>query len=184
MTLVTETLKILVAVFVLVVLQVSAMPQLMPTDAAPDLIAVLVVMLAIRRGMEAAALAGFLGGVLLDALADQHLGLTSLLYVLLGLLVAMRLQPAEAVGPLPSLPPMLSHARQFAWVIAGTAAVQVGMAVMLGLVGEGVGVRFELTQVIIPTVLETALVALALVPLLQWVFPVRIRIDVAAAAPA
>jgi len=79
---------------------------------------------------------------------------------------------------------VLSHPRQFAWVIAGTAAVQEGMAIMLGLVGEGSGVRFELTQVIIPTVLETALIALALVPVLRWAFPVRIRIDVAAAAPA
>ena len=184
MTLVTDTVKILVAVFLLVVLQVSAMPQLMPTEAVPDLVAVLVVMLAIRRGMEAAALAGFMGGVLLDALSYQHLGLTSLLYVLVGVLIAARLQPAEAIGPLPSIPPALSHPRQFAWVIAGTAAVQVGMAIMLGLVGEGSGVRFELTQVIIPTVLETALIALALVPVLRWAFPVRIRIDVAAAAPA
>ena len=184
MTMVTDTLKILVAVFMLVVLQVSALPQLFPTDAAPDLIAVLVVMLAIRRGMEAAALAGFLGGVLLDALADQHMGLTSLMYVLVGLFIAMRLQPAETVGPLPTLPPVLSHARQFAWVVAGTAAVQVGTAIMLGLVGEGIGIRFELTQIIIPTVLETALVALALIPLLRWAFPIRIRIDAAAAAPA
>ena len=101
MTLVTDTVKILVAVFLLVVLQVSAMPQLMPTEAVPDLVAVLVVMLAIRRGMEAAALAGFMGGVLLDALSYQHLGLTSLLYVLVGVLIAARLQPAEAIGALP-----------------------------------------------------------------------------------
>ena len=184
MTLVTDTVKILVAVFLLVVLQVSAMPQLMPTEATPDLVAVLVVMLAIRRGMEAAALAGFLGGVLLDAVSYQHLGLTSLLYVLVGVIIAARVQPGEAIGPLPSLPPVLSHARQFAWVILGTIAVQVGLAVMLGLVGEGIGIRFELTQVIVPIVLETALVALALVPLLRWAFPIKIRIDVAAAAPA
>ena len=99
MTLVTDTLKILVAVFLLVVLQVSAMPQLMPTEATPDLVAVLVVMLAIRRGMEAAALAGFMGGVLLDALSYQHLGLTSLLYVLVGVLIAARLQPARGHRP-------------------------------------------------------------------------------------
>jgi cell shape-determining protein MreD len=179
-----DAVKVVVAVFLLVVLQVSAMPQLMPTEASPDLVAVLVVMLAIRRGAEAAALAGFLGGILLDALSYQHLGLTSLMYVVVGVIIAARVQPAEAIGPLPSLPPVLSRARQFAWVIVGTVAVQVGLAVMLGLVGEGVGIRFELTQVIIPTVLETALVALALVPLLRWAFPVKIRIDVAAAAPA
>lgn len=179
-----DAVKVVVAVFLLVVLQVSAMPQLMPTHAAPDLVAVLVVMLAIRRGAEAAALAGFLGGILLDSLADQHLGLTSLMYVLVGVIIAARIQPGEAIGPLPSLPPVLSHARQFAWVVVGTIAVQVGLAVMLGLVGEGVGIRFEITQVIVPTVLETALVALALVPLLRWAFPIKIRIDVAAAAPA
>jgi cell shape-determining protein MreD len=183
MTRLTDLAKILIAVFLLVVFQISLFPQLMPGQATPDLIAVLVVMLALRRGMEAAALAGFLGGVLLDAVSYQHLGLTSLLYVIVGVVVALRVQPAEAVGPLPSLPPALSHVRQFAWVVGGALAVQVGMAVLLGLVGEGSGVRFELTQVIIPTVLETALVALALVPLLRWVFPIRIRID-AAVAPA
>ena len=47
--------KALVCVFVLMVLQVSVTPQLYPFGGGPDLIAILVVALALWRGVEAAA---------------------------------------------------------------------------------------------------------------------------------
>ncbi len=179
-----DPFKIVVATLLLVVLQVSMMPQLMPTGAAPDLMVVLVVVLAIRRGMIAAALAGFLGGVLLDAQSTQHIGLSSLLYVCVGVWVAMRVEPAEAVGPVPAPPPAVPPLLQFAYVIAGATLVQIGMVVLQVMLGEGTPVAFALTQVVIPTILETALVALILLPLLRRLFPVKIRIDRAAAATA
>ena len=51
--------KALVCVFVLMVLQVSVTPQLYPFGGGPDLIAILVVALALWRGIELAAVAGF-----------------------------------------------------------------------------------------------------------------------------
>ena len=81
------------AVFVLAVLQLSAMPQLIPGSATPDLLLILVVAVALIRGAEAAALTGFAAGVLLDALLIGRLGLTSLLYIAAGLWVAYRVEP-------------------------------------------------------------------------------------------
>jgi hypothetical protein len=164
-----DAVKIVIATLLLVVLQVSMMPQLMPT---------------IRRGMIAAALAGFLGGVLLDAQSTQHIGLSSLLYVCVGVWVAMRVEPAEAIGPVPAPPPAVPPLLQFTYVIAGAAVVQIGMIVLQVMLGESTPVVFALTHVVLPTILETALVSLILLPLLRRLFPVQIRIDRAAAATA
>src|SRR5436305_13728917 len=63
------------------VLQVSVTPQLYPFGGGPDLIAILVVALALWRRIELAAVAGFVGGLLLDAVLYRHLGMTSLAYL-------------------------------------------------------------------------------------------------------
>ena len=63
-----DSVKIALAIFVLAVLQLSAMPQLTPTTAGPDLLVVLVIAVAMLRGPEAAALTGFAAGLLLDAM--------------------------------------------------------------------------------------------------------------------
>jgi len=76
-----DYLKALVCVFVLVIMQVSVTPQLYPFGGGPDLVAILVVALALWRGLEIAAVAGFVGGLLLDAILFRHLGLTSLSYL-------------------------------------------------------------------------------------------------------
>ena len=67
-------------------LQVAATPQLTPSTTGPDLVVILVVSLALLRGVEWAAAAGFVGGLMLDSLDAQSLGLSSLLYVLVAML--------------------------------------------------------------------------------------------------
>ena len=47
---------------VLAVLQLSAMPQLTPSAATPDLLLILVVAVAMLRGLEAAVITGFAAG--------------------------------------------------------------------------------------------------------------------------
>ena len=76
-----DGVKIALCVFVLAILEVAATPQLTPFGGGPDLIIILVVALALWRGMEAAAIAGFAGGLLLDAMTFEHLGMESLVYV-------------------------------------------------------------------------------------------------------
>jgi cell shape-determining protein MreD len=121
-----DAAKLAVAVFVLAVLQLSAMPQLVPGSAGPDLLLILVVMVALLRGAEAAALTGFAAGVLLDAMLVGRLGLSSLLYIAAGLWVAMRVEPGDQVMAVaPQLP---RRPAQYAYVVVATAGVQVALA--------------------------------------------------------
>ena len=173
-----DTLKAILAVFVLAVVQLSAMPQLIPGSVTPDLLVILVVAIALARGAEAAALTGFAAGVLLDAMLVGRLGLTSLLYMAAGLWVAYRVEPSDSVVvSLHSHSPMPRPAVQLLYVVVATTIVQVGLAAAHVLLGDGYPVSFELFNVIIPTIVETAVLALVLLPLLRRIFPYRTRAD-------
>ena len=163
--------------FVLAVVQLSAMPQLIPGSVTPDLLVILVVTIALTRGAEAAALTGFAAGVLLDAMLVGRLGLTSLLYMAAGLWVAYRVEPSEQRGRVAALADAAAPAVQLLYVVVATAIVQVGLAAAHVLLGDGYPVSFELVNVIIPTIVETAVLALVLLPLLRRLFPYRTRAD-------
>lgn len=178
-----DSVKIAAAIFALAVLQLSAMPQLTPTTAGPDLLVVLVVAVAMLRGPEAAALTAFAAGLLLDAMVVGRLGLTSLLYMAAGVWVANRLQPKEQVV-MPTAPQPLSARVQFAYVLAGTVIVQVGLAFAHSLLGDSYPLRTALSTVVVPTVIETAVAALILLPLLRRLLRHPTRIDVRSVSPA
>jgi cell shape-determining protein MreD len=171
-----DAVKAAVAVFLLAILQLSAMPQLVPGSVTPDLLLILVVAVALTRGAEAAALTGFAAGVLIDAMLVGRMGLTSLLYMAAGLWVAYRVDPSEP-GVVPTAPQMPRRIVQVLYVVAAEAIVQVGMAGVNVLLGDGYPVSFELFNVIVPTVIETGLVAIVLLPLLLRLFPYRARVD-------
>jgi rod shape-determining protein MreD len=170
-----DAIKIGVVMFVLAVLQLSAMPQLMPGPAGPDLLLILVVMVALMRGPEAAAITGFAAGLLLDAMLVGTLGLSSLLYIAAGVWVALRVEPGDQVVQTVATPPRPSA--QLAYVVAATVLVQVATAAAHVLLGDSYPVRYELTTVIIPTIIDTTLAALVLVPLLRRLLPYRLRFD-------
>ena len=178
-----DSLKIAVAVVVLAVLQLSAMPQLTPSAATPDLLLILVVAVAMLRGLEPAVITGFAAGALLDAMTMGTMGLSSLLYMAAGAWVALRLEPSETVivqtGPIPPRP-----ALQFAYVVVAAVGVQVGLALSHLLLGDAFPVRFELVNVIVPSVIQTSVMALLLLPLLRRLLPYRPRIDVPSIAAA
>ena len=125
------------AVFVLAVLQLSAMPQLIPGSVTPDLLVILVVTIALTRGAEAAALTGFAAGVLLDAMLVGRLGLTSLLYMAAGLWVAYRVEPSDSVVVSP-LSPMPRPAVQLLYVVVATVDPVAGK-VATSYIGGGSG---------------------------------------------
>jgi rod shape-determining protein MreD len=170
-----DAVKIGAAIFVLAVLQLSAMPQLTPGPAGPDLLLILVVMIALLRGPEAAAITGFAAGLLLDAMVVGRLGLSSLLYIAAGVWVGLRAEPGDQVVPTMPSPPRPSA--EFAYVVAATVLVQVATAAAHVLLGDSYPVRYELTTVVIPTIIDTALAALVLVPLLRRLLPYRFRFD-------
>jgi rod shape-determining protein MreD len=170
--------KALVCVFLLMVLQISVTPQLYPFGGGPDLIAILVVALALWRGLEMAAVTGFLGGLLLDAVLYRHLGMTSLAYLACAWLVATFSGRGEAgAGMLEPAPP-----RPLPWVIAGALLVQVGLVAVQLLLGQSYDAGFLVWHQIVPSLLQTTLLALILLPLLRRLFrPTRARPDVSAA---
>ena len=170
--------KALVCVFVLMVLQVSVTPQLYPFGGGPDLIAILVVALALWRGLELAAVAGFVGGLLLDAVLYRHLGMTSLAYLACAWMVATFSGRGEpGAGMLEPAPP-----RPLPWVIAGALLVQVGLVAVQVLLGFSYDVGYLVWHQMVPSLLQTTLLALILLPLLRRLFrPTRARPDVSAA---
>jgi rod shape-determining protein MreD len=170
--------KALVCVFVLVILQVAVTPQIYPLGGGPDMIAILVVALALWRGLELAAVAGFAGGLLLDAVLYQHLGMTSLAYLACAWAVTTFSGRGEAgAGMLEPAPP-----RPLPWVIAGAVLVEVGLVAFQVLVGNGYEIGYLLWHQIVPSILQTTLLALILLPLLRRLFrPSRMRANVSAA---
>ncbi len=174
---IVDAVKVALLVFAAAVLQIAAVPQLSVGGGGADLVLIVVVMLALLRGMEAAALAGFAGGLLLDATLFRDLGVSSLLYLGAGCALADRYGPREGV-------PAHGPRRQFLLVLLGAAAVQAGQAVMQVLLGEGYPIRFEVVQVILPTVIQTGIAAAIVLPVLRRLFPPRSRFDVPAVATA
>jgi rod shape-determining protein MreD len=174
-----DTIKIALAAFVLCVFQLSGMPQLTPGMAAPDLVIVLVIAVAMFRGPEAAVITGFAVGLLLDAMQAERLGLSSLLYMAAGLWVAKRLEPKDEVIPTRSGVPQAPA--QFFYVMAGAVVVQLGLAFGHALLGDSYPVRYLFSNTVIPTLVATAVAALLLLPLMRRLLPPSIpRFDVPA----
>ena len=97
-----DAVKIAPLVFILAIFQLSTAPGLVPFDTGPDLVLVVVVALALWRGMVTAAVTGFFGGMLLNAMVFAPLGTASLLYVLAAALVARGASPDDSMsGPAP-----------------------------------------------------------------------------------
>ena len=161
-----DGVKIALCVFVLAVLEVAATPQLTPFGGGPDLIVILVVALALWRGVEAAAIAGFAGGLLLDAITFEHLGMQSLVYVGCAWAVATYAHRREA-GPGMLAPP---PPRALPWLLAGATAVQLGSALMHILIGDHPAAGIVFWHQIAPAILQTTLLGLVLLPLLRRIF--------------
>jgi rod shape-determining protein MreD len=178
---IADGVKAAVLVFVLAVLQVAAAPQLSPTGGGPDLVVILVVALALWRGVEAAALAGFAGGMLLDAMLFQHLGMQALVYIGCAWAVATYAHRGEAGAGMIAPPPP----RPLPWLLAGAALAQVGDVGMQVMLGRGAPAGIVLWHQMLPSVIQTGLVALLLLPLLRRLFrPTSPHLDVRRIAPA
>ena len=161
-----DGVKIALCVFVLAVLEVAATPQLTPFGGGPDLIVILVVALALWRGLEAAAIAGFAGGLLLDAITFEHLGMASLVYVGTAWVVATYAHRGEAgAGMLEPPPP-----RALPWLLAGATTAQLGSLVLHVLLGDHPSAAVLFWHQIAPAILQTTLFGLVLLPLLRRLF--------------
>lgn len=161
-----DAVKIALCVFVLAVLEVAATPQLTPFGGGPDLIVILVVALALWRGVEAAAVAGFAGGLLLDAITFEHLGMASLVYVGCAWAIATYSRRGEAGAGMLAPPPP----RPLLWLVAGATAAQLGSLVLHILLGDHPSASVLFWHQIAPAILQTTLLGLVLLPLLRRLF--------------
>ena len=163
---IVDGVKIGLCVFVLAILEVAATPQLAPFGGGPDLIIILVVALALWRGMEAAAIAGVAGGLLLDAMTFEHLGMQSLVYVGCAWAIATYAHRREAgPGMLEPPPP-----RALPWLVVGATAAQLGTLIMHILIGDHPAAGILFWHQIAPAILQTTLLGLLLLPLLRRIF--------------
>lgn len=181
-----DGVKVAILVFVLAVLQVSFFPTFLTSGGGTDVLCVLVAFLAMQRGLETAAITGFFAGLLIDAMLFDKLGVSSLLYMIAAAYVAARTTPDESTAPIPARggPAPVSAWRQLLYVVAGVLLVQIGYEVLQVLLGDSYPAGFVLRQVIFPTVVQTTVVALLLLPLLRRLFPLKGRFDVSAIAAA
>jgi rod shape-determining protein MreD len=146
-----------VLVLVAVLLQVTIATDLDVLGGRPDLVVIVVVSIALQCGPLAGAVAGFVGGFLVDALGLGVIGATSLTLTTVGYLSGVwgeRLREAAAVRPLLAI--------GGASLAAGLG--ELGVAV---LVGSGPAVSPGLFLAVVPGSMLNVLLSIGLYPLIR-----------------
>jgi rod shape-determining protein MreD len=133
-----------------VLLQVSFVPYIRIADGIPDLVACVVVAVALLRGRLVGAVTGFACGLLVELAAPVGtLGVLALLYLAVGWWCGRYAERSE--------PPPL--AVQIGLIVVAAAVVQAGYAIVQVLLGSDVPGAFTVSHVILPCMFLTALLA-------------------------
>jgi rod shape-determining protein MreD len=143
-------LRIAVLVLVVVFFQIGVVSEVPVFGVAVDLSPLLVAFVGLLCGSTIGATTGFAVGLLVDLTLAQTLGLTSLVFTLVGYWSG-RLR--ELRDPQAALTPLLLGA-------AGTAAALVGYSLMEFMLGVDAPVSLELLRQIVLGVLVNTIVAL------------------------
>jgi len=143
------------AAFLAVVLQVTIARDVAVLGGAPDLVCILVCSVALLRGPEVGAAAGFACGLLLDAVAGLPLGYAALVYCCVGY-GAGRL--ASSIADRAALRPLI--------VIAlGTVAARAGLVLTGFLLPEsGVGLDLLVSPALVTSAALGVLLGIPLYP--------------------
>jgi rod shape-determining protein MreD len=144
-------LRLALMAFVVVLLQTAAFSQLSLLGAHPDLAPLVVASVGLLAGPVAGALMGFGVGLLTDMALLQTLGISSLVYVIVGHYSGMMRDSAR--DPQATLLPLAAGA-------AGTFVALTVFSLLQFLLGVEAPVSFELVRQIISTVLINTLLAL------------------------
>jgi rod shape-determining protein MreD len=148
-------LRIAVLVLVVVFFQIGVVSEVPVFGVAVDLSPLLVAFVGLLCGSTIGATTGFAVGLLVDLTLAQTLGLTSLVFTLVGYWSG-RLR--ELRDPQAALTPLLLGA-------AGTAAALVGYSLMEFMLGVDAPVSLELLRQIVFGILLNTIVALPM-----WIF--------------
>ena len=143
-------IRLALLALVTVVIQEAAVSQITIFGVSADLTVLVVMSVGLLAGSISGAIMGFGTGLLVDMVLVQTLGVTSLLYIVIGFWCG-RLR--ELRDPSHGLVPMAMGA-------AATAFAGLGMAIIQFLLGVEAPVSWLLLQQIFITVLVNALIAL------------------------
>ena len=163
----TATLRATALVFVLALLQAVVFSSTPVLGGAPDLLLVTIVAVGLLRGSVAGALAGFGGGLIVDLLTLDTLGVTSLVLTLAGFWAG---RYGETTGRGRASAPLTSVA-----VITVLAAVfGFGLRYLLG---EEVVAHQALITALLPAFVLNVLLAFPLYRLVRRILGVRYAIE-------
>jgi rod shape-determining protein MreD len=144
-----EGLRASALLFVAAVLQVVIVSSIVLGGGAPDLLLVTVVALGLLRGSVPGAVFGFAGGLVVDLLTLETLGMTSLVLTLAGFWAG---RWAETTGRGRRLAPLIA--------IGAITVLAAGFAFALHwMLGEDVVARHALVTVLVPTLLANLVLA-------------------------
>jgi rod shape-determining protein MreD len=166
----TGWLRALAVVFVAALLQVVIVSSLVVGGGTPDLLLVAVVALGLLRGSSAAALLGFLGGLVVDVVTLGTLGVTSLVLTLAGFWAG---RYGETTG----------RNRRFAPILAvGSITVLAGAFgyVLHYLLGDDVVARTALVTALLPAFVLNLVLALPVHRLVRAIVGEELRMEPAA----
>jgi len=152
-------LRLAVLAFATVVIQQAAVSQISIFGVSADLTPLVVMSVGLLAGSLPGAIMGFGTGLLVDTVLVQTLGVTSLLYIVIGYWSG-RLR--EVRDPAHALVPLAVGA-------AATAVAGIGMTLIQFLLGVDAPVSFLLAQQIFVTVLVNTLLALPVYALVRRV---------------
>lgn len=154
-------MRIFLVVFAAALVQAVLVSALILGGGAPDVLLLVVISLGLLRGSVPGAVAGFVGGILIDLLTLDTLGLSSLVLTLAGFW-AGRYAETSARGK--RLPPLLAAG-------AITILAAVFASGLRYLLGEEVVVQRTLLSALLPTVLLNVALALPVHTLVRSAVP-------------
>ncbi len=143
-------LRLVLVALVAVVIQDAAISQITIFGVSADVMPLVVMSVGLLCGSMTGAVMGFGAGLLVDLLLVQTLGITSLLYLLIGYWSG---RVRELRDPSHGLVPVAGGA-------AATAVAQIGMAMLQFLLGVNAPVSGLLVQQIFVTILINTLISL------------------------
>jgi rod shape-determining protein MreD len=144
-----EALRASAVLFVAAMLQVVIVSSLVLGGGAPDLLLVVVVALGLLRGSVPGAIFGFAGGLVVDLLTLETLGITSLVLTLAGFWAG---RWAETTGRGRKLAPAIA-------VVVITVLAAAFAFVLHYMLGEDVVARQALVTMLLPTLLANLALA-------------------------
>lgn len=145
--------------FAALLLQTSVAPNIHVLGASPDFALIIVVSVAMLRGCQVGAVFGFLTGVLVGVALLEPLGMSALVFVVVGYFAGRYAETADLSAPVAPL----------VGVFAGTLLAGVIIATLQYLLERQVPFGFWIGRVLLPSLVLNTLLAAVFYLFARWV---------------